>query len=709
MTAAQKTDEQAEKPLPRLRKDVSIEILADVPGAFPSVSITDRVRATYYKVSWPQSGLLLLWRDAGTVAHLREAMLATYGVCVGEDDIAQMASFAFRHELSETDDKGGWQTYAASKAHRRHALAKTLMHNYLFFRVPLVHPDAMLRRMLPALQFVYSTPFWLAVAAIGAVGLYLTSRQWSDVLSAVERSFQMQGLFVFAAALLALKAVHELGHALTTVHYGCRVPSMGVAFMLGAPVLYTDTSDSWRLSNYRERLRIVMAGVAAELVVASMALCVWPFLPEGPVRQVCFGLATAAIAMSLGVNLNPFMRFDGYFALSDYWQVPNLQARAFDLACWRLRTFLFGALEPAPERFPPRTRRALIVYAYLVWIYRFFLYLGIAALVYYMAGKAIGILLGLFELAIFIIRPVWLELACWWKLRSKISGPRRALWACAAICAAALLCVPWAGSIESPAVLVAAAEQELHFPAPARVSNVPVREGMPVEAGELLFEAASPDLDSKLRVTFLKARLLHLRLSRLLGNDADRERAVILKREYKLEREKIEGLKRQRAALRVTAPFAGRISDVDSAVTPGVWVSPDQMLARITVDTGSRVHGLISDTDVQRVKAGARGVFIADQADLPAHPITLQTLAPASDGVLAEPILADVHGGRVEAAPGEQDLRARGGWTEARYSSVEPAPRQLVRGIVRVEAEAASPLFMLWRQIGRVLVREQGF
>ncbi len=36
-------------------------------------------------------------------------------------------------------------------------------------------------------------------------------------------------------------------------------------------------------------------------------------------------------------------------------------------------------------------------------------------------------------------------------------------------------------------------------------------------------------------------------------------------------------------------------------------------------------------------------------------------------------------------------------------------PARLIRGNVRVDAEPVSPATLLWRQIGRVLVREQGF
>jgi putative peptide zinc metalloprotease protein len=281
-----------------------------------------------------------------------------------------------------------------------------------------------------------------------------------------------------------------LGHALTTVRYGCHVPSMGIAVMLGAPVLYTDTSDSWRLGRRNERLAIVFAGVAAELIIATAAILVWSFLTDGLARDLCFALATTSIALSITINLNPFMRFDGYFALSDYLGVPNLQSRAFALALWRMREFLFGLGHLPPESFPKPMQRRLIVYAVLTAIYRLGLYLGIVVIVYLVAGKAIGIILAAFELCVFIVHPVVAEIKVWWGLRAEILARRRSLWTIAACSAAVIaLFVPWVAIVHAPAVLVAEEEQQIYLPFAAQLAAIKVSNEQLVQAGDILFTA----------------------------------------------------------------------------------------------------------------------------------------------------------------------------------------------------------------------------
>ena len=106
------------------------------------------------------------------------------------------------------------------------------------------------------------------------------------------------------------------------------------------------------------------------------------------------------VDLTLLVNANPLMRFDGYFILSDWLDEPNLQDRSFALARWKLREWLFGLGDAPPERLPPRRTRLMIAYALCCWVYRFSLFMGIAFLVYHFAFKLLGIFLMLVDLLV---------------------------------------------------------------------------------------------------------------------------------------------------------------------------------------------------------------------------------------------------------------------------------------------------------------------
>jgi putative peptide zinc metalloprotease protein len=128
-------------------------------------------------------------------------------------------------------------------------------------------------------------------------------------------------------------------------------------------------------------------------VCSLIATFLWSFLPEGPLKSIAFILATTSWITSLLVNISPFLRFDGYYALSDWTNTNNLQPRSFALAKWFIRHYILGSDEIEPEILPKKRKIFFITYAIGTWIYRFFLFMGIAFLVYYFAFKVLGIIL----------------------------------------------------------------------------------------------------------------------------------------------------------------------------------------------------------------------------------------------------------------------------------------------------------------------------
>jgi hypothetical protein len=61
-------------------------------------------------------------------------------------------------------------------------------------------------------------------------------------------SLTWQGLLAYGLTLGFVKVLHELGHGLMAKRFGCRVPTMGVAFLVLWPVAYTDTNEVWKLT-----------------------------------------------------------------------------------------------------------------------------------------------------------------------------------------------------------------------------------------------------------------------------------------------------------------------------------------------------------------------------------------------------------------------------------------------------------------------------
>jgi hypothetical protein len=211
-------------------------------------------------------------------------------------------------ELTDPVDEQDWRQRAAAVDAQRHGWVMWAVHNYLFVKLPLFSPQQALVALLPWLAVFFTRSFCVFVVMCGCLGLYLAGREWERLVAALPELFSLQASVLFVIAIAIVKSLHELGHAMTAVRFGCRVPSMGICFMVMVPMLYTDVSDAWKLPSRRQRVLIDAAGMIVELCVACLALLAWALLPEGPPKALAAMLATTSLLLSLGLNLNPFMR-----------------------------------------------------------------------------------------------------------------------------------------------------------------------------------------------------------------------------------------------------------------------------------------------------------------------------------------------------------------------------------------------------------------
>ncbi|WP_010286374.1 site-2 protease family protein, partial [Pectobacterium brasiliense] len=338
--------------LPPLRADLQLAESAPGINGAPQWVLSDPITGRYFTLTPSAIRLLRHW-SLRQPQQILAAANSEPGLPLRVKELEQLMQFLRQHDLVAASDPEQRQRYLGKAHAMRTSLWKSVLHQYLFFRIPLWRPDPVLNRCWPWLQR-YGTPFLIWVFPfILLLGLFLVSRDWVRYTHSFPHLFSLSGMAVFGISLVFAKFIHELGHAFMAKRAGCRVQSMGVAFIVLFPLFYTDTTDAWKLKDRQARLLIGAGGILAELMLAVIALLAWALLPDGPARTAAFMLSSATWLTTLVVNLNPLMRFDGYFLLSDFWRVENLQERAYALCRWRLRESLFGHGHPAPENLSP--------------------------------------------------------------------------------------------------------------------------------------------------------------------------------------------------------------------------------------------------------------------------------------------------------------------------------------------------------------------
>ncbi|WP_178119527.1 biotin/lipoyl-binding protein [Pseudomonas sp. SCB32] len=696
--------------LPALRPDLQLSPAAPGLDGAPQWTLADPLRGRYFKLGSAAVRLLRHWA-LGDPQRVLQAANAEPGQLLGAAEVEEMLRFLRGHDLIAALDAEQRASYAMKAAAMRQSLWQKVLHQYLFFRIPLWRPDAFLNRAWPVLQ---RNGGWLlrwGLPLVFALGLFLVARDWQRFIATFPHLFSLGGALAFGVALGFAKLCHEFGHAFMAKRAGCRVQSMGVAFMVMLPMFYTDVSDAWRVSDRRSRLLIGAGGVLAEMVLAVLALLAWSLLPDGPARTSAFMLASATWVTTVLINLNPFMRFDGYFLVSDLLGVENLQARAFALCRWRLRETLFGYGEPAPEPWSPVMERRLLTWGFGSWIWRAVLFFGIALAVYHLFFKVLGIFLMLVELVWFIGLPIWRELREWWQRRDQ-AEPRKVLLVGVGLLALlALLAVPWRASVEVPALLEASRTTTLHAPVAGRLKAVLVADGQAVEQGALLLELESPDLEAKQAIARREIEILQLQLRRQAARSETVGDTGILEQQLAEAVAEYRGLAAQRERLQIRAPQAGVVRDLLPDLAVGRWLSPRELLARV-VEPGQRLRGYLAEENLWRVQPGAEGRFIADDPARPALAVRLDEVDATGVSYLELEALASDHYGPIAVRRDEQrraePVQAQYG---VRLSQLDAAfhPAQPLRGVVVLDGEGQSLLGSVWRRLAALGVRESGF
>jgi putative peptide zinc metalloprotease protein len=576
---------------------------------------------------------------------------------------------------------------------------------YLFVRIPLLHPDRMLDGLLPYVSWAFRPLIWWILALITLIAVYLTSRQLDFFLGTFVNYFTPLGLVYFSVAVIVAKILHEFGHALTARHFGCSVKSMGVAVLMFWPILYTDTTDAWRMRSRHQRALIGMAGMLVELGIAAVCLLLWNFLPDSFLRTVLFMLSTSTWIMTLAVNLNPLMRFDGYYILSDLSGVANLQERSNAMGRWKLREFLFGFGQAAPED----GKRWLIVFSYIVWLYRLTIFFGICYLVYTYFFKALGVVLAIAQLIRLLIIPIGKELLIWWAMREQASSRRLKRTALLMTTAFFLFIAPIDNELELPAYWQARGVVTLYAPISGRVQKMPAAYESRVEAGSPVVVISSPDLQFERDQVIHDVRSSQYQLDRTsvnVGLAQDRlslqaQLSGALKRKVDIDALLLDA--------NLAAPFDANLTDVQPDLQIGDWVSKGDKLLTLVDDSGGEIVAYLGESELGALKEGSTGRFYPEGGSR--SPVVVQLVEVELFALerLEQVYVASRFGGALDVRDGENgELIPQRATYRLQLRTEKPSRDRVIRGQLVLEAEARSLLATFWRQVVGIWRREAG-
>ncbi|MDP1834408.1 MAG: efflux RND transporter periplasmic adaptor subunit [Chlamydiales bacterium] len=700
----QKPEEQH---LPSLRKDLKLFRGPDDSDGSPSFTIYDPVRAQYFKISWAEAEIIHYMRPGMTGQQLLDELRDHSTLKITISELLSFFQDAANQGLLERDRAAG-DIMAEADRLKVHPVKSFLLY-YLFFRIPLVNPDNFLARTVTRVKPLLSRQALVVYALICLWGLMIVALQWDTFFSTLTQFFSLSGLLMYGVAIMFTKVIHELAHAYAAKKYGLRIPTMGVAFLVLFPVLYTDVTDAWKLASQKKRMIISGAGVIAELTIAGLATIAWAYTEPGFLQSAFFVLASANWISSLAINLNPAMRFDGYYLMMDWVGVENLMTRSFHAArCAFYRVFL-GIPVPNPEpKLSVAKQRIIIGYAIYTFLYRIFLYTAIALFVYFAFTKTLGIFLFCVEILLFFIWPVVSEIQVFKNVRHLATFNERSL---LTIAVASLLTlwaiIPLPHTMSFTATTVPVDLRAVYVPEDGKVEEIFVNRLAPVKKGQVLVVISSQDMSNHLAQLEQEREVTRRKME--VSANSDKLRSYFSEQQAQLGRIEAEydAVLQALQKLKITADVDGYVYYWDDYLKVAQFVSKNSLIGRISAQDKLDVVFFVPERDVASLKVGQKVTF-RTRALRQHVGGEITRIAPVRAAQLEYPELASIHkGDLIVTQPEKGKLLLEGSYFPITASLDNRENLRIgEEGHVYVQGPWTSYLVRLFQYLSAIFVQE---
>ena len=203
--------------------------------------------------------------------------------------------------------------------------------NLLCIRFRGVDPDRFLGWILPRVNWLFSPGAAAASMTLIVVAIVLIAVQFDRVLERmpdIQALLSPANLIWLTILLAAVKVLHELGHGLACKRFGGECRELGAMLLVMTPTLYCNVSDMWMVRDKWKRIAVSAAGMWVEATIAAVCTILWWFSTPGLFHSLCFNLMFLCSVSTIVFNGNPLLRYDGYFILSDWLEIPNLQQQS---------------------------------------------------------------------------------------------------------------------------------------------------------------------------------------------------------------------------------------------------------------------------------------------------------------------------------------------------------------------------------------------
>lgn len=408
-------------------------------------------------------------------------------------------------------DQGHELLKRRKKRRRKEVLAQCS--NILAIRFKGVDPNRFFDRLLPYVRWCFHPATLCLCLAMMAAALLLVGIEFDHFRSKLPEFQQFFGpgnLILLSVTLAATKVLHEFGHGLSCKYWGGECHELGVMILVLTPCLYCNVSDSWMIPSKWKRAGVVVAGVFVECTLASICTFVWWFTNENLLHYLCLNVMFISSLSTIVFNMNPLLRYDGYYLLSDLLEIPNMRQKATKIMTQKASSWFLGMEQQEDPFLPKRNQTWFALYTIGAVSYRWVVTASILFFVYHFFDayglKVIAQIIAAMSLYGLLIAPLWKVAKFFWVPGRiyRVKKKRFYLSLSGVLALIAGFCfIPFPYSIYAPAVIELRSDETTtaNVLAPKSggvMTEILVEDGDCVKAGDVLARLKNPRLDAEL-------------------------------------------------------------------------------------------------------------------------------------------------------------------------------------------------------------------
>ena len=538
----------------------------------------------------------------------------------GQGDIIELLAQLYHANLLHYNLPPNSEKLFERYKEKKQRILKANLKSIMFFRIPLFDPDALLQRLLPLIRRLIS-PFGAVVwCLVVMAGMKVAIENFPELRVQSQGIMAPSNLLFLYIGLVIVKTLHEFGHAFAVRRFGGEVHTMGVMFLIFSPLPYMDASSAWTFRNKWQRVFVGAAGMIFEVFVAACAIFVWVYTGPGVVHSLAYNMVFVASVSTVLFNINPLLRFDGYYILSDLLDLPNLHQHSARHLKYLVEHHAFGCKNCET---PATTRREEVLFTtfgILSGIYRSFVF---SMILLFVADQFL--LAGMIMAVVCVVS--WVLVPMVGILRYLGSSPRlyrtrtRAIAVCSATFAilfSFLFLLPFPNSFKAPGVLKSTDYVIAVNKASGQIAEVIATSGERVNSGDPLLRLTNEELELEIRESQAGLDEAHAQHRKAMHNqqaDLDPIAGRIAFYEKRLRR-----LRQEQGDLIAKSDVRGIWVAPDLEDRIGMWISRGSPLGELINDDHFYFVSAVSQADVSELFAqGIRKaeVKLAGQASVP--------------------------------------------------------------------------------------------